>query len=311
MNTRGAVDEFALIDRYFRGLGSARADVVAGVGDDAALLRPAPGRELVLTTDTLVAGRHFPGDGFPAEALGHRALAANLSDIAAMGAEPAWALLSLTLPDIDEAWVAAFARGFDALARRTDTALVGGNISAGPLAVAVTLAGQVDRGTALRRSGARAGDLLAVTGRLGGGAAGLRALREGRAGNSAAVAAYARPEPRLAQGRALADLANAAIDISDGLLGDLGKLLAASGGLGAEIAAADIPLAPGAAVDEALGPSDDYELLVSLPASALDAALSACAPVGLSCIGRVSRVGGIKLDGLRVEATRHGYRHFT
>ena len=304
------MDEFAVIERFFRGRGASRADVRLGVGDDAAVVEPAPGKGLVLTTDTLVAGRHFPAKGFPPSALGYRALAVNLSDIAAMGAEPAWALLSLTLPEADDAWLEAFADGFGSLAERTKVALVGGNLSAGSLTVCVTLAGQVETGRMLARSGAREGDALYVTGRLGGGAAGLRALRAGQPIESPQVRSYAFPEPRLEAGRSLAQCAHAAIDVSDGLLGDLSKLLAASGNLGADLSAADIPLAPGAGLEDALGPSDDYELLVSLQQAVAEEVAA-----WLGCewhrIGNVCAGPGIRLDGEAVAAGSRGYRHFT
>lgn len=304
------MDEFAVIERYFRGRGAARADVRLGVGDDAAIVSPAPGRQLVLTTDTLVAGQHFPADGFPADALGHRALAVNLSDVAAMGADPAWALLSLTLPETSESWLEAFADGFSSLAERTGVALVGGNLSAGPLTVCVTLAGMGEPGQLLMRSGAREGDALYVTGRLGGGAAGLRALREGIAIDDPRVEPYARPEPRVEAGRVLSQQSHAAIDVSDGLLGDLAKLLTASGGLGADLFAEAIPLAAGAGLEDALGPSDDYELLVSLPQPAGERVVSK-----LGCewhrIGRVTAGPRIRLDGETVVTETRGYRHFT
>ncbi|HYW77568.1 MAG TPA: thiamine-phosphate kinase [Gammaproteobacteria bacterium] len=303
------MDEFAVIERFFRGRGAPRTDVRLGVGDDAAVVEPAPGTVLVLTTDTLVAGRHFPPAEFPPDALGRRALAVNLSDIAAMGAEPAWALLSLTLPEADETWLGAFADGFASLAETMGVALVGGNLSAGPLTICVTVAGQVEPGLVLTRSGAREGDALYVTGRLGGGAAGLRALRAGQPVESPQVRGYAFPQPRLKAGRRLAQHAHAAIDVSDGLLGDLSKLLAASGGLGADLSAAVIPLAPGAGPEDALGPSDDYELLVSLPQGAAEEVAGT-----LGCewhrIGNVSAVPGIRLDGEAVAAEPLGYRHF-
>jgi len=309
-----AVDEFAAIARYFTGLGPSRPDVTTGVGDDAAVLAPPAGQALLLTTDTLVSGRHFPEAGFPPEALGHRALAVNLSDIAAMAGEPAWALLSLTLPGADEAWLDEFAAGFGALARRTEVALVGGNLASGPLSVTVTLAGFVPAGEALLRSGARAGDALFVTGALGGGASGLRAFQAGVGIGAPAVAAFARPEPRVRAGRILSHYARAAIDVSDGLVGDLGKLLAASGGLGADLEADAIPLAAGACLDDALGPSDDYELLLSVPADAAGA-VADLTPERLGCtlrrIGTVRESAGIRLDGRPIPSEAElGFRHF-
>lgn len=304
------VDEFALIDRYFRVLGAVREDVGLGVGDDAAVVVPAPARHLVLTTDTLVAGRHFPSGDFPSAALGHRCLAVNLSDLAAMGAEPAWALLSLTLPTEDDAWLAGFAQGFDALARRMGVALVGGNVARGPLNVTVTLAGQIEPDAVMKRSGACAGDGLWVTGALGGGSAGLRAWREGSDIGTEPVAAYACPEPRVSAGRLLARHAHAGMDVSDGLIGDLAKMLAASGRLGAELGSAALPLAPGATLDDALGPSDDYELLLSLPAACNVASLAAKLNCGLHCIGRVTGDGRISVDGRPMDVETRGYRHF-
>ena len=169
-------DESELIERYLRGLGAARADVVLGIGDDAALLRMPPDTELVLTTDALVEGVHFL-PGAPARSLGHRSLAVNLSDIAAMGASPAWALLALNLPDADAQWLQPFAAGFGDLARVHGVALVGGNVSRGPLSITVQLAGVAPPGQALRRSGAAGGEGLYVSGTLGDAAAGLKYLR--------------------------------------------------------------------------------------------------------------------------------------
>src|SRR5882672_7109267 len=179
--------EAEIIERYFRHLGAVRTDVALGIGDDAALLRPAPGCELVQCTDVLVEQVHFPAGSAP-RSLGHRALAINLSDLAAMGATPAWALLSLTLPRLDEAWLGEFALGFARLAREHEVALVGGNLSRGPLTITVHLTGQVPVGTALRRSGGRAGDQLWVSGTLGDAAQGLALRLAGAGGAQAPVA---------------------------------------------------------------------------------------------------------------------------
>ena len=166
------LSEFALIDRYFRNCGVRRADVRLGVGDDAALLDSPAGCDLVAAIDTLVDGVHFP-HGCPAASVGHRVLAVNLSDLAAMGARPAWALLALTLPNIDEAWLSEFAAGFSELARAHDVALVGGDTTSGPLCATVQILGHVPRSQALLRSGAKAGDLVFVSGTPGDAAAGL------------------------------------------------------------------------------------------------------------------------------------------
>lgn len=304
------MDEFELIRRYFTGRGARRSDVRVGVGDDAAVLDVPPGCELLLTTDGLVSGRHFPAEGFPPAALGHRALAVSLSDVAAMGGTPAWALLALVLPEADGGWLSGFATGFAGLAERCEVALAGGNIARGPLAVTVTVAGFVPAGEALLRGGARAGDALFVTGALGGGAAGLRAFVAGASADAPEVAAYARPEPRLHAGRMLAPFAHAAIDVSDGLIGDLAKLLAASGGSGAELESAALPLVPGASLEDALGPSDDYELLVAVPESAAaDVAGLSGADCALTRIGRVAAEPGVRMDGVPLRSL-DGYRHF-
>src|SRR5712671_1588887 len=242
------LSEFALIERYFSTCGAQRPDVLAGIGDDAALLAVAPEAELVAATDTLVAGVHFPHQSPPAS-IGHRSLAVNLSDLAAMGARPAWALLALTLPDADEGWLAEFAAGFSALARAHEVALVGGDTTRGPLCVTVQLLGQVPRGEALRRSGGRAGDALFVSGTPGDAAAGL-ALEQGRlqapAEAPAEALAYLRerfllPTPRMALGERLRRHASACIDVSDGLLGDAGKLADASRA-GVEISFGAVPV---------------------------------------------------------------------
>src|SRR5256714_4955871 len=238
------LSESALIERYFRACGAQRPDVLAGIGDDAALLAVAPDAELVATTDTLVAGVHFPHQSPPAS-IGHRSLAVNLSDLAAMGARPAWALLALTLPEADEDWLAQFAAGFGALARAHEVALVGGDTTRGPLCVTVQLLGHVPRGEALRRGGARAGDALFVSGTPGDAAAGL-ALEQGRLHAPAEALAYLRerflrPTPRIALGERLRRHATACIDVADGLLGDAGKLADASRA-GVEICFGAVPV---------------------------------------------------------------------
>ena len=240
--------EFALIDRYFRRNAGA-AGVVLGIGDDAALLAPTPGTQLVLAVDMMVEGRHFLPGADP-EGLGHKVLAVNLSDMAAMGATPRWALLAGALPDSDEAWLAAFARGLFALADAHGVALVGGDTTRGPRNLCVTIAGEVPVGRAIRRSGARAGDDVWVSGTLGDAMLALAAL-QGRTSVDAASLAVLRarlerPQPRVALGIALRGIASAMLDVSDGLTGDLGHLLEASA-VGARIDVARIPLHGGAA----------------------------------------------------------------
>jgi thiamine-monophosphate kinase len=241
------------------------------VGDDCALLAPRPGMVLAATTDMLVAGRHFFPDADP-EKLGHKSLAVNLSDLAAMGADPKWALLAIALPEADEAWLAAFARGFFALAERCGIELVGGDTNRGPLAIAITAIGEVPRDFALRRDGARDGDDVWLSGATGEAALALahlhgRARLEGRALEDC-LARLHTPEPRIELGGRLRGLATSAIDVSDGLLADLGHVLEASGA-GAEVLLAALPRAAAlaACADEALATQcllsggDDYELV--------------------------------------------------
>jgi thiamine-monophosphate kinase len=253
--------EQELIERYFRHLGAVRTDVVLGIGDDAALLRASSGMELAQTTDSLVADVHFRA-GAPPRSLGHRALAVNLSDLAAMGATPAWALLSLTMPAVDEGWLAEFATGFGLLARRHAVALVGGNLSRGPLNITVQLTGMVPSGSALRRSGARVGDEVWVSGTLGDAAAALAGGPE----HAALQARFEYPTPRVALGAALRGVASSCLDLSDGLLADLPRLAGASG-CGAVVDIERLPLspalqaqAPGGAWQYALRGGEDYEL---------------------------------------------------
>jgi thiamine-monophosphate kinase len=313
--------EFDIIARYFS-RSSPRSDVLLGVGDDAALLMPPPGQALVAATDTLVEGRHFL-PGTPAAAIGHQALAVNLSDLAAMGADPAWALLSLSMPRSDERWLAEFADGLYALAERHGVALVGGDTVSGPLVVTIEVLGFVPPTAALRRSGARAGDLIFISGAPGVSAAGLGELQAGRAtfdSNDARVCRYLRAEPRLALGRALRGFATAAMDVSDGLLGDLGKL-ARSSGVGACIDLERLPvaqeLAPYPPAEQerlVLQGGDDYELLFTLPADHAGRVvqLSDAGGCSLRCIGSMVNGEGVECrrDGARVAVAGKGYDHF-
>ena len=238
-----------------------------GVGDDAALLRPGAGMELAVSTDLLLEGRHFRA-GADARKLGHKALAVNLSDLAAMGAAPRWATLALALPDADESWLDGFARGFFALAERYGVELVGGDTTRGPLTICVTIFGEVPEGQALRRDGARPGDEVWVSGELGGAANALARSREALARSGAALAqpenaAAARrldePEPRIELGERLRGIASAAIDVSDGFAQDLGHVLERSG-VGAVVEYGRLPAFPGADSDQVLAGGDDYEL---------------------------------------------------
>ena len=319
-----SLSEFELIDRYFRGCGAKRADVRLGVGDDAALLECPAGTELVAAVDTLVAGVHFP-HGSPPASIGHRALAVNLSDLAAMGARPAWALLALTLPRVEESWLAEFAAGMAALARAHDVALVGGDTTSGPLCITVQVLGHVPRSSALLRSGAAAGDALFVSGTPGDAAAGL-AIEQSRLAAAGEAAAYLRerflyPAPRLALGERLRGYASACIDVSDGLLGDAGKLARASG-CGVEVAYDAVPVSDalvstaGAerARELALTGGDDYELCFSVRPAHVGRLLADLPPQrwGYTRIGTVRAAAGVDVlrDGAVISFSHSGYDHF-
>lgn len=313
-------NEFDLIARIRTRADAAGAapDVLVGIGDDAAVLSPQPGMALVTTTDSLVVGRHFQAD-WPAADIGHLALAVNLSDLAAMGAVPRWALLSLTLPEADPPWLDAFLDGFLDLADRSATLLIGGNIASGPLNLGVTLIGQADPARVALRTGAGPDQLILVTGSLGDAAAAL-ALEQ--AAPEALTRRLRRPEPRLAAGRSLAGQASSMIDISDGLLADLGHLL--QSGLGAQLDLAALPASPallGAVeCDEQrwnlqLSGGNDYELLLTMDSRQVDSAREKLAELGLeiNVIGRITAQSGIvcrRPDGSIFEANRSGWDHF-
>ncbi|WP_449446531.1 thiamine-phosphate kinase [Thermomonas brevis] len=307
--------EFDLIARIRQRV-ALRGDVALGIGDDCALLVPPPGMQLAVTMDTLNAGVHFPADTAPAD-IGWKALAVNLSDLAAMGAQPAWCTLSLTLPQADAAFVDGFCEGFFALARQHGIALVGGDTTRGPLSVGIAAHGFVEPGRALRRDGARVGDDVWVSGTLGDAAAALAQWKADAAMTPGLRARLDRPTPRVELGRALAGLAGACIDVSDGLLADLAHLCRASG-VGAELDAAALPASESlratfdADVRRALQATggDDYELCFTAPTTQREAleALSRALGLPLSRIGRIVEGRGVSCDGIGHAAS--GYQHF-
>jgi thiamine-monophosphate kinase len=325
-----ALGEFDIIARYFNreGLAAAptHAGVSLGIGDDCALIHIAPTDELALSMDVLVEDVHFP-HGAPADEVARRALAVNLSDLAAMGATPLGFTLGLTLPRAEESWLAAFSEGLRDSAQKYGCPLLGGNLTRGPLQIAIQVQGTVPRGCAILRSGAHPGDLIYVSGRLGAAGLALRWLL-GQMPADAPLRerlsrAYYRPEPRLRLGRALVGRASAAQDVSDGLLADLGHLLRASG-VGARVYAAHIPVAPelsallpaSEALDLACGAGDDYELVFTLPPLCATevSELAAAGGVYLSCIGEVVSGSGVKLMGENGELLpllRQGFEHFS
>jgi thiamine-monophosphate kinase len=316
--------EFRLIDRIRERTAQPRADVRLGIGDDAALLAVPAGQELAVAIDTLVEGVHFPV-GTAAAEIGWKALAVNLSDLAAMGATPAWALLALTLPDADAGFVDGLAEGFAQLARAHGVALVGGDTTRGPLSLSVAVHGFVPPGRALTRAGAQVGDAVLVTGTLGDAAAGLRLL-QGALPFDPANEAHAflrgrldRPTPRVAAGLALRGRASACIDVSDGLLADVAHVAAASG-VGVELEPSALPLSAAmrAVFDDAsaralaLGGGDDYELCFTVPLSRVGEVQAALDAMGCPAtrIGRVVEGEGVRAQGDRVALTQAGWDHF-
>lgn len=314
--------EFDLIARYFT---RPAPGAVLGVGDDAALMRLSPGMELAVSTDMLVAGRHFLPDADPFQ-LGHKALAVNLSDLAAMGARPRWATLSLALPEADVAWLEAFSRGFFGLAQRHGVDLVGGDTTRGPLNLCITILGEVPMGQALRRDGARVEDDIWVSGSLGGAALGLcHLLGEVELTTDEVASCLERlhaPVPRVELGQGLVGVAHGAIDISDGFMADLGHILERSG-MGAEIHIEQVPAHPAVAARMAdhlgqqclLAGGDDYELCFTAPPGQAQAVLAAGARSGVSLarVGRITAVAGLRIlgaDGRDMKLEMKGYDHF-
>jgi thiamine-monophosphate kinase len=316
-----ALGEFDLIDRFFLKSGGLRADTRLAIGDDGAIIAPSAGTELAVTVDTLVAGTHFLPDTDP-EALGYKSLAVNLSDLAAMGAKPAWATLALTLPSADPAWLEAFARGFFSLAGEHGVDLIGGDTTRGPLSISIQAMGLLRPGQALRRDAARPGDGIYLTGHLGLAGLGLKILLA-RYDHpcEAALSRLHRPVPRVAAGLALAGLAKSCIDVSDGLAADLGHILSASG-TGATLEWTRLPLSSEvreyvhATGDWAmpLSAGEDYELCFTLPEDRENELMGRLSYFGTGCsrIGTIDEAPGLRLlkDGRSVDLPAAGYQHF-
>ena len=325
--------EFDLIEMIKARCGSSRSDVRIGIGDDAAVVAVPTDHELVICTDTLVAGVHFPLATDPSD-IGWKSLAVNLSDLAAMGAEPAWATLALTLPSADADFVARFAEGFTSLAARFEIALIGGDTTRGPLTITVTTLGLLPVGQAILRNGACVGDALFVTGTLGDAAAGLHSLQSfdesatlpmptPSAASKALINRLNRPQPRVEAGIALRGLASACIDVSDGLLADLGHVAAASN-VGVEVEEDGLP--GSAALFEGfdieicrtfqMTGGDDYELAFTIAESRVDELNEVMANAGctIARIGRIVEQGGVRVidrnGQIKVMRTK-GWEHFT
>jgi thiamine-monophosphate kinase len=314
------ISEFDIIEQYFRQAMPLREDVVLGIGDDAALLQVPAGYQLAVAVDTLVAGRHFPQhiDAFD---IGYKSLAVNLSDLAAMGASPAWATLALTLPEADEQWLKGFAQGFFQLATQYRVDLVGGDTTRGPLSVTVQLCGLLESGEALRRDSACPGQKLFVTGTLGDAAYALKQFKAGARVDRDLLRRLNRPQPRVDFGLALAGSGAAAIDISDGLLADVGHILCASD-CGATLWVDRLPRSRALQsiwIEEALScqlqGGDDYELCFAVDADKAEQLLKIAQRqrLLLTEIGVTETKSGIRCrhdDGSVHHPTGHGYEHF-
>ena len=318
------LSEFDLIARYFTRTPSSSDRVSLGVGDDCALINPTPGVQLAISSDMLVAGRHFFPDADPFQ-LGHKCLAVNLSDLAAMGAKPLAFTLALALPEARPDWLASFSAGLLALADRHDCPLVGGDTTKGPLNICVTIFGEVRAGQALRRDAAQAGDDIWISGTLGDARLTLAAYRDelrldAQTLDTAAQRMHA-PTPRIALGMALRGIAHAAIDISDGLVGDLGHILQRSG-VGATLSADALPVgpmlmqqAPDLRRRFALAGGDDYELCFTAPAGKRDAVRAAghASATPVTRVGSIDTLSGLRLhdaDGAPLDLQLTSFDHF-
>lgn len=313
------MNEFDIIQRFFTHQPCLRKDVNLGIGDDAAIISPPVNHQIVITTDTLVYGVHFPIETSPYD-IGFKSLAVNLSDLAAMGATPAWLTLALTLPTADETWLKEFSRGFFALASEYPLQLIGGDLTHGPLTVTVQAQGLIPTGQAIQRSHAKPGDLIYVTHTLGDAALALAVLQHKITipddDQKMISTKLNRPIPQLKIGEQLRGMATSAIDISDGLAADLGHILGKSA-VGAEVNVDLIPLSntlryqitKEEALHFALSGGDDYELCFTIPADKKN-----LVPAHCTCIGKITDTNKLDLqfsDGKKYHLNKAGYQHFT
>ena len=320
-----ASSEFELIKKYFQNITDEDPSVKCGIGDDAAIIKIPQDMEVVLSIDTLLEDTHFPAETDPSD-LGYKALAVNLSDMAAMGAVPKWVLLSISLPENDEAWLKKFASGFLELAKQYSVSLIGGDMSRGPLSVTLQIQGLVPTDAALKRGGAQKGDLIYVTGLLGDAGVGLDIIQGklsmGNEHETFFLNSLNRPEISIEAGLRLRKIASSAIDISDGLIADLEHILDASG-VGAEIEVKKIPLSEAMqqCVDEttawnyALTSGDDYKLCFTASAAHHERIINTFKEINIpvSCIGKIEGKTGLRLkipEGTCFEPSGSSYRHF-
>ena len=316
--------EFEIIEHFFKNATGSNSTVICGIGDDAAIVSSPAGHHLAISTDTLVSGVHFFSDTDSFD-VGYKSLAVNVSDMAAMAADPLWVTLSLTLPDSNRGWIERFTAGFLELATKFNINLIGGDLSQGPLSVTVQIIGTVPNGTALTRSGAKPGDGIYVTDCLGKAALALAILEEEIKQFAKipepCLARLHRPVPRIETGIAIRNIASAAIDISDGLISDLQHILNSSS-VGAEIELARIPVCPESndLLDEmkwkiCLGSGDDYELCFTMPDAYADAITdieqkSKCSVTRIGTITEGKKLIWLSVDGKPCTVSHTGYRHF-
>jgi len=319
------VSEFELINQYFKSTTVQRDDVLLGIGDDCAILSPPPGKQLAVSTDTLISGVHFPINT-SAEDIGYKSLAVNLSDLAAMGAEPAWVSLAISIPDVNEAWISGFMQGFNQLAIEHNVALIGGDTTRGPLSITVSVTGFVDTAKSLKRSNAKVGDVIFVTGNLGDARLGLEELLGNVSipdedSKSYFLNCLNRPEPKVSIGQLLTNYPVAAIDLSDGLLADLKHICKASS-TGAVVQLEKIPLSeylintldnkPNWSIICNAG--DDYELCFTCPPNCTDDLLSTLIKNGINVfpIGVIDNTCEITcfLNAEQYLNLGSGYNHF-
>ena len=317
--------EFELIKKYFQDLTDQDPSVKCSIGDDAAIIQIPQDKEVVLSMDTLLEGTHFPVATSPAD-IGYKALAVNLSDMAAMGAVPKWVLLSISLPESNETWLKEFTSGFLELAKQHSVSLIGGDMSRGPLSITINIQGLVSIDSALKRDGAQKDDLIYVTGTLGDAGVGLDIIQGklsiGNEYDTFFLKSLNRPEVSIEAGLRIRELANSAIDISDGLIADLGHILDASH-VGAVVEVKDIPLSEAmqqcmdetTAWDYALASGDDYKLCFTVPAEQNDLIFRTFKEINIPvrCIGKINGETGLQLklpDGTNFEPSGKSYQHF-
>jgi len=312
-----SLNEFEVIHRFFNHRGRTSTGVILGIGDDAAILRTEPGKDVVVAADVLNAGIHFP-ESTEARAIAHKALAVNLSDLAAMGATPSWFTLSLSLPKAEETWLASFSSGLFDLANQYEISLVGGDTVRGPLSIGIQVMGQVPAGTGLRRSGAQKGDKIFVSGMLGDAALALQQIKQGEQPETELRNRLDYPVPRIDLGKRLQGIANSCIDISDGLIADLGHILEASV-TGARISTASFPLSgflatldTDNAIRLALSGGDDYELCFTIPAGKTEKIeqIGKELDLPITCIGEITDGTGLELSDYIKPLESSGFNHF-